>query len=305
MAMQDNHSSTELIVSYDGDALSEHRMDAQELGTALIALGELFDRANLLLNGEGTSIELEVQATPEGSFEIELFLAQAFHIAAPFLARGLIASAADLITLVVGTDGLITLIKRLKGKKPGAVSDENSSGRVTLEIEGLRTEGLSVDYLYVDAPSEVWRMYQDKKIIDAAVDVVSPLFKDGIDSVNFRQASQELESVAKDEAPYFQMQDGSVIEEFIIPRQELVVVAPYLGQGSSKWRLRNHHAVRWYAMKDDQFRADVVNGVRKFGADDILICEVKVINDLEADNSQYEILRVIDHIPRAFQDTLF
>ena len=64
MAMRDDLSSTQFTVSYDGDseALSEHTMDARSVGTALIALGELFDRANLVLNGERASVELNVQA---------------------------------------------------------------------------------------------------------------------------------------------------------------------------------------------------------------------------------------------------
>ena len=306
MTMQDiSSSSTEFTVAYDGDALSEHRMDAHELGTALLALGDLFNRANLLLNGEGTSIELEVQATPAGSFEIELYLLQAYLVAAPFLSGGMISSAADLITLTVGGNGLINLIKRLRGNKPTAVSDEDSSGRVTLEIEGLRTDGLSVDYLRLDAPSEVWRLFQDKRITNAAADVVSPLFKDGIDRVAFRQGTQELESVEKDEAPYFRLPDGTEIEEFILPRQELVVEAPYLGTGSSKWRLRDHHSIKWYAMKDEPFREDVVSGVRKFGADDILVCEVKVISGGTSETPQFEILRVIEHRSKEFQHTLF
>lgn len=306
MTMQDiDGSSTEFTVAYDGDALSGHRMDAHELGTALLALGYLFDRANLLLNGDGISIELEVRATPAGSFEIELYLAQVYHVAAPLVTSNMIISAAALKNLIVGGDGLITLIKRLRGKLPNSVSDEDSSGQVILEVEGLHTDGLSVDYLRLNAPSEVWRLFQDKRITDAAANVVSPLFKDGIDRVAFRQGAQELESVEKDEASYFRLPDGTEIEEFIIPRQELVVEAPYLGTGSSKWRLRDHHSVKWYAMKDEPFREDVVSGVRKFGADDILVCEVKVIGGGANESPQFEILRVIEHRPKEFQQPLF
>ena len=305
MTMRDNHSSGELAVRYDGDALAEHRMDAHELGTALVALGELFNRANLLLNGDGTSIELEVRATPAGSFEVELHLAQAYLMAAPLLASGMITSAADLITLTVGGNGLINLIKRLRGKKPTPVSGEDSSGSVTLEVEGLHTESLSVDYLHVEVPNEVWRLFKDKGITDAAVDVVSPLFRDGIDSVAFRQGSHELETIGKEEAPYFRLPDGTEIEEFILPRQELIVVAPYLGTGSSKWRLRDHHSVKWYAMGDEQFHQDVVNRVRRFVADDILVCEVRVISGGTSKIPQYEIIRVIEHRPKEFQHTLF
>lgn len=307
MTMQDiAGSSTEFTVSYDGDALSEHRMDAQELGTALLALGSLFDRANLLLNGEGTSIELEVRSTPAGSFEIELYLAQAYLLAAPFITSGMVKSAADLITIVVGGDGLITLIKRLRGKKPNSVSDEDSTGRVTLEIEGLRTENMSVDYLYLDAPSEVGHLIQDKIITDAAADVVSPLFKNGIDSVTFRQHAQELESVSKDEAYHFRFHNGTEIDELIIPHQELVVISPNLGFGKNKWRLNDSLSTNWYSMNDEQFLDDIHRGIVQFGVDNVLVCEVKVTTTVKngKPHKEFEISKVFEHRSQGHQPPL-
>ena len=297
--MQDNSDhSTEFTVSYEGDALSDHRMDAQDLGAALVALGKLFDRANLLLNGEGSSVKLDVRATQSGSFEIVLDTAQNFYVAPPFLAAGVFTSISNIRDIVVGTDSLITLIKRLKGNSPELVSEESSSDRVTLEIEGLRTEDMSVDSVRFDAPVEALRLLQDKGITDTFYEVVKPASKEGINRVSFRQGKQEMESVSKDEVPYFRLPDGTKIEEFVIPRQALVVVAPYLGSGQNKWRLRYHNSdnssANYYAMKDEQFRDDVAKGVRKFGAGDILVCEVKVKSTLN-DSQEYEILKVMAH----------
>ena len=274
-------------------------MDAGELGTALLALGELFDKANLLLNGEGTSIGLEVRSTPPGSFGIELYLLQAYLVASPFLASGMITSAADLITLTAGGNGLINLIKRLRGKKPISVSDEDSSGRVTLEVEGLRTGSLSVDHLRIEAPSEVFRLYQEEGITDAITDVMSPLLKDGIDRVDFRQGAQDLESVTKDEASYFRMRDDTKIDEVIIPRQELVVVSPNLGPNQYKWRLNDSSTTRLYSMNDEQFRENILNGTVRFGVEDILVCEVKVITRVRnrKTSREFEVSKVFERRP--------
>lgn len=304
MAMQDDSAySTEFIVSYEGDAFSEHLMDVRELGTSLIALNELFNRTNLLLNGEGISVEISLRTTQPGSFEIVLYLAQALATT-PF-AGGMITFAADLMTIIAGSSGLINLIKRLKGRKPIPVSDEDSSGRVTLEIEDLHTPTMSLGYLRLEASAGSWRLLQDKKINDAVANMVRPLNKEGIDRMAFRKEGQELESVSKDELPYFQVFGGTEIEEFTIPRQELVVVAPYLRSGSGKWRLRDHDSVKRYAMKDEQFNEDVVNGVRKFGARDVLVCDVKVIINTNKGNPQYEILKVWHHLPTERQIKMF
>lgn len=298
MAMQDNSAySTEFIVSYEGDAFSEHLMDIRELGTSLIALSELFDRTNLLLNGEGISVEISLRTTQPGSFEIVLYLAQALATT-PF-AGGMITFAADLMTIIAGSSGLINLIKRLKGRKPISVSEEDSSGRVTLEIEDLHTPTMSLGYLRLEASGETWRLVKDKKIIDAVASMVRPLNKDGIDRMAFRKEGQELESVSKDEVPYFQVFEDTEVEEFTISSQELVIVAPYLGSRAGKWRLRDGDSVKRYAMKDEQFNEDVVNGVRKFGAGDVLVCDVKVTMD--NGKSQYEILKVRNHLPMGRQ----
>lgn len=304
MAMQDNSAySTEFIVSYEGDAFSEHLMDVRYLGTSLIALNELFDRTNLLLNGEGISVEISLRTTQPGSFEIVLYLAQSLATT-PF-AGGMITFAADLMSIIAGSSGLINLIKRLKGRKPTSVSEEDSSGRVTLEIEDLHTPTMSLGYLRLEASAESWRLLQDKKITDAVANMVRPLNKEGIDRMAFRKEGQELESVSKDEVPYFQVFESTEIEEFTIPRQELIVVAPYLRSGSGKWRLRDNDSVKRYAMKDEQFNEDVVNGVRKFGARDVLVCDVKVIINTNKGNPQYEILKVWRHIPTERQIKMF
>ena len=304
MAMQDDSAySTEFIVSYEGDAFSEHLMDVRELGTSLIALNELFNRTNLLLNGEGISVEISLRTTQPGSFEIVLYLAQALATT-PF-AGGMITFAADLMTIIAGSSGLINLIKRLKGRKPMPVSEEDSSGRVTLEIEDLHTPTMSLGYLRLEASAGSWRLLQDKKINDAVANMVRPLNKEGIDRMAFRKEGQELESVSKDELPYFQVFEGTEIEEFTIPRQELVLVAPYLRSGSGKWRLRDNDSVKRYAMKDEQFNEDVVNGIRKFGARDVLVCDVKVIINTNKGNPQYEILKVWHHLPTERQIKMF
>lgn len=294
MVMQDNSAnSTEFTVSYEGDALSDHLMDAQDLGAALVALGKLFDRANFLLNGGRISVKLDVRATQSGSFEIVLYTAQIFHIVAPFLTPEMFKSALDITGFLVGADSLITSLKRLKGNRPEAVSGESSSDRVTLEIEDLHTESMSLGYLRLDTPAGVWKLAQDKDIIDAISGAVKPASREGIERVSFRQGIQELESVSKDEVPYFQLPDGTKTEEIIIPKQELELVTVYLGSGRGKWRLRDHTSTKSYAMMDEQFRGDVADRIR-FGAGDILVCDVKVKSTLN-NRQEYEILKVVEH----------
>jgi hypothetical protein len=49
-------SSSEFSVVYDGEALAENLMDVRDLAPALLALGEAFEIANGVLNGDRTAV---------------------------------------------------------------------------------------------------------------------------------------------------------------------------------------------------------------------------------------------------------
>lgn len=60
MVSQD--STSEFRIAYEGEALVENTMDVRDLAPALIAFGELFTRANTILNGEKISVSLKGQS---------------------------------------------------------------------------------------------------------------------------------------------------------------------------------------------------------------------------------------------------
>lgn len=49
-------SRADFTLTYDGPALQDHEMDARELAPAMLAVGELFDAMNILLNGEAAEV---------------------------------------------------------------------------------------------------------------------------------------------------------------------------------------------------------------------------------------------------------
>ena len=56
-------SQTSFSIAYDGPAVESGSMDVRDLAPALLALGQLFDAANSVLNDERTTISVNVQAT--------------------------------------------------------------------------------------------------------------------------------------------------------------------------------------------------------------------------------------------------
>jgi hypothetical protein len=67
-------AETSFEVRYDGEALRDGRMPVRELAPALLALSQLFGDASRLLYPDNEPVALEIEATREGSFVVDLVL---------------------------------------------------------------------------------------------------------------------------------------------------------------------------------------------------------------------------------------
>lgn len=279
-------------MSYEGDALSEHMMGARNIGTALIALDEIFERANLLLNGNRALVNLSLRTTQPGSFEVILYLAQMYQVAMPVLTSDMLTSVGNLVNIVIGGNGLITWIKRLRGEKPKSIQE--IGGQFTIETNGGR----------LTMSAEMGRLYFDEIIKKDMSNIAGPVIRGDFSRVSFRQGNEELESITAEQAPYFQRSsDDGKSQELITPKIELTIISPYFGTASNnKWRLYDGHNTNWYSIKDEQFLRDVHDGTRIFAAKDVLICDVKILISAKNDKIQkeFEILRVLNHHPNRY-----
>ncbi len=181
----------EFSVFYDGDAIIQNTMEVRDLAPALLALGQSFERANSILNGDRASVSLRIVANKPGSFEIVLFLQQLLEGASDVLSGELITSAFILKEILIGGNdpglvGLLRLLKSLHGKKPKQMEDI-AKGGIVFEAENVK--------LFV--PTEVARLYNDRSTRDNIEAVVRPLLKHGIETVVFKENNKEIESVQK------------------------------------------------------------------------------------------------------------
>jgi len=286
--MQDSDCPFEL--AYEGEALKENTMEVRDLAPALLAFGELFTRANQILNGENTSVSLKVRATQPGSFELLLILAQVFYTTTQFLSGGFVTSAANLVSLMVGIpkvgDNLFSLFKKLKGQKPTEVNEQPSG--VTLKVGNIE----------VLVPSEVFKLYSDNDVKKLSQAVVEPLFRTGIDMMIIKQGEKRLESVNKQDATSFTVTDipnGDGTEN-IIPMLALRLVSPTFDLKRTKWRLDDGSGVKWYGIEDENFLREVREHRRRFGMGDYLICRVRTVQRITESGLEMErtILKVLD-----------
>src|SRR5262249_38676432 len=64
-------------IAYDGPAMKDRSMDVRDLAAALLALGDLLQGANRVVNGDKATLAVRVQADfTTGSFDIGLTLVQ-------------------------------------------------------------------------------------------------------------------------------------------------------------------------------------------------------------------------------------
>ena len=291
-------SQTAFSIAYDGPAVESGSMDVRDLAPALLAVGQLFDAANLALNGEKATIGVNVQATTEGSFEVVLDVVQrtASQLVSIFSGDE-ITAALQLKEVVLvggaGVVGLIGLVKKLRGRSPRKIEKiDDDSVRIT---HGSET---------IDVPLKLLRLYSDVNVRDALGRFIKePLDKDGIDIVEIRQEGASVESISVEESDYFGRPD--VPDEVLVQSTSTTAysIISLAFREENKWRLHDGNAVISVQIADEDFLRKVDASLISFAKGDILICKVETIQrrvgvDLK---TEYRVLEVIEHKPAARQ----
>lgn len=280
----DGLGTTEFSLAYDGEALADNTMDVRDLAPSLIAMGELFTRANTILNGESVSVSLKVRATKPGSFELLLVLAAISQSTTQFLTSDMVTSASNLVGLIIGVPkvgtSLFKVYKKLQGQKPTVIQQANG---VTLKATNIE--------LFV--PTDVFRLYQDENIKNLSQAVVEPLFREGVEKIIFKKGATPIDTIEKDDAQNFTSDNLATAEgtENVTPRLALRLVSPSFNKNNTKWKLDDGGGAKWYTIQDAKFFKEVVEHKRRFGYGDYLICRVKTIQKVTQEG--IEIDRII------------
>ena len=259
--------------------------------------------ANYLINYDEATIDLKITATRPGSFEIELAV-EMIRLATTMFSSPNTTSALNLRQVVMAS---ITWLKFLKGSR--ALLADRSEQQVVEVMESVEIRVGDMEYRSVASPDTnrlalqtVAQLSEDRLIREHFRRVFEPVSQNGIDRVEIKENSNVLESVEEDDLPSFDpfLEEANIVDS-IIPRQMLKVMNPYLGQGTGQWRLHDGDRTNRYDMMDTNFGNDVRRGVIDFRSEDVLECQVRHIQWIDATGNiktNREILRVLKHHPR-------
>lgn len=302
-------AETTFGVKYDGPALADGRMAVRDLAPALLALGELFTEASTALHPDRPPVTLDIHATHEGSFDIDLILHAvegAWESTEQLFGSDGVSALVNLRDLILGggtagTIGLIEFIKWLRGARVKSAEpvDESSAQEATADPQALKVTR-DKDGQPIEIPYEVFRLHENVTIRTKAREIVKPVQRDGVDCFMAQRDEEVTVSVGKNDLPAFEAIEP-VEDEEELPDTERPAIVQISGiNWGGKWRFTEgaEESGFFATIGDTGFLEKIQKGIEAFREGDVLECVIrtkqrKVGTQLRA---EHEIVEVTKHI---------
>ncbi len=292
-------SRTSFRIAFDGPALERGTMDVQDLAPALLALGSLAERANVVLNGEKARSKVVVRARfRKGSFEINLeFVQDWISQALLAIGGGRIAGGANVLQYLgfLKNDGmsLLKTIVAIGGRKPKRI--------LQLDHGGVRME---FDEGSVDAPREIALLIQDNDVQVQTRRMMRPLEREGV--TTFKTLDDQHKTVMRVTKKDLLFFDPPKAPLEPTKHEELPLLAQHtrlafklgtLAFDGARWKLWLGDSQVTVDIEDAIFIEKVRTNQEQFAHDDVLICDVTIQQTESGSDikTEHTITRVIEH----------
>lgn len=272
-------SKGSIVLSYKGDALKHGVMDVNDLAPALLAMGDLLQRANRLLNGDATKVKVNVRAGFQiGSFEVVFDILQSLadqlrmlvgNGDRPYTAQEILQflGFASSISGLTGLN-LIETVRLIRGRRiSNAVA--LPSDQVEISIEGDNNTTIIHKHVY--------NFICDEETMKRMGGVLDPLKNQGIDALEVKEVGREepVSRVDKEEVVYFRPTKELDSEIEYVAKTLLKVVGLFF-EGKSMWRFSDGDQTFAATITDQSFLKKLDNRLIAFAKGDTLLVEMKV-----------------------------
>ena len=284
-------------VTYDGPAVTEHRMPVTDLAPALLYLSEMFVTAHRVI-GDGATRppSLDVVAHNEGSFDVSLVL-DAARSTVDLLNEPEVTAATVVVTLLSPVVKALEWVRHVRRVGVPANVEPLEPGTIRVRF----SDGTSME-----CTASAADLVDSMDFRRAAAGALSPLNRDdgGIETVEIRpeQESAEIGSVTLDRGDLHELERPVGDTERVLADSVRTVglrpLKPSFEAGY-KWWVSDGTSKFWVDMHDLAFLQRVETSSETFSAGDILRCRVRDRQVQDAEGvlrMEHYVLQVIEHL---------
>lgn len=295
--MSEMSAKVHFSIKYDGPALASHQMDVRELAPALIALSEMLEQANKAAFPDAAEVRVSVQGNFKGgSFGVDLIAVQSVAQQIVSIFSGPEATAAANLFAILGgvgllgSGGLIGVIKWLKGRKPSAIRFEGD--KTIFELRTSETvESFEVDLV-------AGKLYQSRIVRQSLAKVIKPLEREGVDVFACGRDGDTEAVVSKSDVPWFEMaaSEADVVSD-TIGEAVLLQIESAVFKDDNKWRFSDGATSFYAEIGDEDFLARINSGDERFGKGDVLVVDLRRVQSISDSGLklEYTVVKVREH----------
>ncbi len=288
-------SKSSVVVAYDGkdESLKNHSMDMKELAFALSGMAELFEEANLIVNGSKTTTKVQVKSFSQGSFEIhfDVLLQSGLNIFGDQEVSGALNLVQILIYGTAGSLSLIQLIKKIKNYTITKVTERKNLIQIEIETEkGLES---------FEIQKPVYDLFLTVNAKKAFYKALKPLEAEGIDFFQIKEKkgneTKIIEQIAKEELQYFNQESRKQKINEDTRTVYLNIVSISFKDGN-KWKFFDGEREFFATIDDNEFIYKVDNNLPITKSDTFKV-ELKITqyNTEEGLKTDYSVKKILEH----------
>jgi len=263
--------SYDFTLKYDGDALSSHSMDLQDLAPALLGISELLGNVAKIIVGDDIKISVKIKGNPqEGSICCHLEIVQSILKQFTDLFSSNEASAfSNLMTVlqavgIVGGAGILGFFLKIKKNKEIAnIELKGEQSIITFTDQSTSIEHIHIGQIILNHDC----MHQLNKVI-------KPLEQDGVDTLVFSSNSDDTK-VSKDDIPYFK---NATVKQILSVQEQTqwLSIESISFKDGNKSKFSDGTSSFYVEIGDDDFMKKINLGEVSFAKHDVLHCLVEI-----------------------------